>query len=115
MEPGDYRLITPRFSEENFPKNLQLVEKLEEQAKKKGVTPGQLSLAWLLAQGEDIIPIPGTKKIKYLEENWAALDVTLTKDEVAEVRKAVEGADVHGERYPAAFMGYCFADTPELE
>lgn len=84
-------------------------------AKKKGCTPGQLTLAWLLAQGPDIIPIPGTKKIKYLEENLAALDVELTSFEDAEIRKAVESAEVHGMRYPEHLMGTLFADSPELK
>lgn len=107
--------MVPRFSEENFPKNLKVVEKLAEIAKKKNVTPGQLTLAWELAQGDDIIPIPGTKKIKYLEENWGALEVKLTDEEKAEVRRVVDEAEVHGERYPAAVMSGCFSDTPELE
>ena len=115
FEEGDFRAYAPRFSEENFPKNLKLVDELNEIAKKKGCTPGQLSLAWLLAQGPDVIPIPGTKKIKYLEENLAALDVTLTSSEIAEIRKAVESAQVHGQRYPEKMMGALFADTPELE
>lgn len=92
-----------------------MVEKLAEIAEKKNVTPGQLTLAWLLAQGDDIIPIPGTKKIKYLEENWAALKVKLTDEEKAEVRRVVDEAQVHGERYPAAFTRALFGDTPKLE
>ena len=115
FEEGDFRSLSPRFSEENFPKNLKLVEELNEIAKKKGCTVGQLTLAWLLAQGEDIIPIPGTKKIKYLEENMAALDVKLTSSENAEIRKAVESAEVHGQRYPEQMAAALFADTPELE
>lgn len=114
FEEGDFRRVFPRFSEENFPKNLKLVEKLAEIAKRKNVTPGQLALAWLLAQGDDIIPIPGTKKVKYLEENWGALEVKLSDEEKAEVRKEVDEAEVHGERYPAAFIKTCFGDTPEL-
>ena len=106
--------MSPRFSEENFPKNLKLTEEIGALAKKKGVTPGQLTLAWLLAQGEDIIPIPGTKKIKYLEENLGALEVKLTGEEEQEIRKVVDGAEVHGTRYPEAFMSRLFADTPEL-
>lgn len=92
-----------------------MVEKLAEIAKRKNVTPGQLTLAWLLAQGDDIIPIPGTKKIKYLEENWAALEVKLTNEEKAEVRSVVDEAQVHGERYPALFTRALFGDTPKLE
>lgn len=115
FEEGDFRSRSPRFSEENFPKNLKLVDEIKGIAQKKGCTPGQLTLAWLLAQGEDVIPIPGTKKIKYLEENMAALDVKLTSSENAEIRKAVENAEVHGQRYPEQMMGRLFADTPELK
>ncbi|KAF6223944.1 hypothetical protein HO133_010518 [Letharia lupina] len=115
FEEGDFRSRSPRFSEENFPKNLKLVEEIKQIAQKKGCTPGQLTLAWLLAQGEDVIPIPGTKKIKYLEENLAALEVKLTSSENADIRKAVENAEVHGQRYPEQMMGTLFADTPELK
>ena len=115
FEEGDFRSYSPRFSVENFPKNLKLVDQINEIAKRKGCTAGQLTLAWLLAQGPDIIPIPGTKKIKYLEENIAALNVKLTSSENAEIRKAVENAEVHGLRYPEQMMGGLFADTPELK
>jgi aryl-alcohol dehydrogenase-like predicted oxidoreductase len=79
FEDGDFRKYAPRFSEENFPKNLKLVDALSSISKKKGCTPGQLTLAWLMAQGHDIIPIPGTKRIKYLEENLDAFKVELRK------------------------------------
>lgn len=115
FEEGDFRSYSPRFSEENFPKNLKLVDQINEIATRKGCTAGQLTLAWLLAQGPDIIPIPGTKKIKYLEENMAALNVKLTSSENAEIRKAVENAEVHGLRYPEQMMGTLFADSPELK
>ena len=114
FEEGDFRRISPRFSEENFPKNLKLVDAIGAIAKRKGCTPSQLTLKWLMAQGEDIIPIPGTKKIKYLEENMGALDVKLSKEEEQEIRKVVDEAEVHGERYPEGMMGRLFADTPEL-
>lgn len=114
FEEGDFRRMAPRFSPENFPKNLKLVDHISGLAKKKGCTPGQLTLAWLMAQGEDIIPIPGTKKIKYLEENLRAVDVKLTEEENREIRKAVESAEVHGGRYPEAMSAMLFADTPEL-
>lgn len=114
FEEGDFRRMSPRFSEENFPKNLQLVDAIGKIAEKKGCTPSQLTLAWLMKQGEDIIPIPGTKKIKYLEENLGALGVELTEEEEREIRKVVDEAEVHGERYPEAMMGRLFADTPEL-
>lgn len=115
FEEGDFRSSAPRFSAENFPKNLQLVDHINEIAKKKGCTAGQLTLAWLLAQGPDIIPISGTKKIKYLEENLAALKVKLTSSENAEIRKAVDDAQVHGGRYPEALGLSLFADSPELK
>ncbi|KAI4098888.1 MAG: hypothetical protein L6R37_006251 [Teloschistes peruensis] len=114
LSDTDFRKASPRFSVENFPKNLQLVDTLAEIAKRKKVTSGQLTLAWLMRQGEDIIPIPGTKKIRYLEENMGALDVRLSDEEEREIRKAVEGAEVHGERYPPAMTGRLFADTPPL-
>jgi aryl-alcohol dehydrogenase-like predicted oxidoreductase len=115
FEDGDFRKFAPRFSKENFPKNLKLVSSLQSIAERKGCTAGQLTLAWLLAQGDDIIPIPGTKRIKYLEENLGALEVTLSTEEEKEIRALVEGAEVHGLRYPEVMVGYLFADTPELK
>lgn len=114
FEEGDFRRISPRFSPENFPKNLRLVDQLADFARRKKCTASQLTLAWLLAQGDDIIPIPGTKKIKYVEENVDAVNVHLTDEESAEIRKAVEAAEVHGERYPAVFADSLFADTVPL-
>jgi aryl-alcohol dehydrogenase-like predicted oxidoreductase len=114
FEEGDFRRISPRFSKENFPKNLKLVEGLQELAHKKGCTAGQLTLAWLLAQGEDIIPIPGTKKIKYLEENLETLKVKLTAEENKQIRQMVDAAEVHGGRYGSGMESYLFADTPAL-
>lgn len=104
----------PRFSKENFPKNLELVGKLGTIAGRKGCTVGQLTLAWLMAQGEDVVPIPGTKKVKYLEENLGALQVDLSKEEVQEIRVAVEGCVTSGDRYPGILAKVCFGDTPEL-
>ncbi|KAN0107984.1 putative aldo-keto reductase [Hyaloscypha variabilis] len=112
---GDFRKFAPRFSPENFPKNLKLVEGIKKIAEKKGCTAGQLSLAWLLAQGDDVIPIPGTKKVKYLEENLGALEVVLSGEEEREIRGLVEAAEVHGLRYPEVMVGHLFADTPELK
>lgn len=114
FEEGDFRKMSPRFSEENFPKNLELVNKIKEIADRKGCTNGQICLAWLLKQGNNVIPIPGTKKIKYLEENVAALELKLSDIEVGEIRKLIEATEVHGERYPEGFMKSLFADTPEL-
>lgn len=113
FEEGDFRRMSPRFSAENFPKNLKLVNELSELAKKKGCTAGQLTLAWLMAQGDDIIPIPGTKKVKYLEENLGALDIKLSAEELKEIRAMVEKAEIHGFRYPEAMMNRLFASTPE--
>ena len=111
FEEGDFRKSQPRFSKENFPKNLQLVDQLTTIAKKKGCTPGQLTLAWILAQGDDFIPIPGTSKIKNLEENAAAAQIQLTKEEVQEIRKDIENADVAGERYSTHFASSLFGDS----
>ena len=105
----------PRFSAENFPRNLELVDRLAAIAARKGCTAGQLALAWLLAQGEDVLPIPGTKQVGFLEENLGALAVRLSEGEVGEVREAVEGCVVSGERYPGVMAKVCFADTPQLE
>jgi aryl-alcohol dehydrogenase-like predicted oxidoreductase len=89
----------PRFSEENFRQNLELAERVREIAAEKGATPGQLALAWLLAQGDDIVPIPGTKRRKYLEENAAAADITLTEDDLRRIEEAVPRGSAAGERY----------------
>ncbi|CAK4033619.1 Hypothetical predicted protein [Lecanosticta acicola] len=114
LDPSDNRSNHPRFSEENFDSNLKLVNLLSEMAEKKGCTPGQLSLAWVLAQGDDFIPIPGTKRVKYLEENVKAIEVKLTREEELEIRKAVESVGgSRGARYPAAMLALCFGDSPE--
>lgn len=96
----DFRRIVPRFSPENFAKNLVLVNRFKTLADKKGCTPGQLALAWLSAEGEDIIPIPGTKKLKYMEENVEAAKVHISKEELQEIRDEVEKAEVAGHRNP---------------
>jgi len=110
----DFRRYAPRFSAENFGKNLVLVDKIVEIANKKGVTPSQLTLAWLLSQGDDIIPIPGTTVISRLHENLGALKIELTEEEKKVVREASEAAEVHGQRYPEAYSSSLFADTPAL-
>ncbi|PSN73995.1 aldo-keto reductase, putative [Corynespora cassiicola Philippines] len=114
LEEGDFRRMIPRFSEENFPKNVKLVDQLTEVAKKKGVTPGQLTLAWLLAQGEDVFPIPGTTNQARLLENVESMKIQLSKEENREIRKLVDTADVKGERYPEGFVQFNFGDTPAL-
>jgi aryl-alcohol dehydrogenase-like predicted oxidoreductase len=89
----------PRFSEENFNKNVELAERVREIAAEKDATPGQLALAWLLYQGEDIVPIPGTKRRKYLEENAAAADITLTDEDLRRIEEAMPRGSAAGERY----------------
>lgn len=105
FEDGDYRRNSPRFQGENFDRNLALVEQVNAIAADKGVTPGQLALAWVLAQGDDLVPIPGTKRLPYLEENLGALDVVLSAEDLARI-DAVFPVDVAaGMRYPAASIG----------
>jgi aryl-alcohol dehydrogenase-like predicted oxidoreductase len=111
FEENDGRRRMPRFSKENFPKNFQLVDTLTVLAKKKNCTVGQLTLAWILAQGEDFIVIPGTTKIKNLDENAGAAQIKLSKEEEQEIRNACEKADVAGERYPEAMSINLFADS----
>jgi aryl-alcohol dehydrogenase-like predicted oxidoreductase len=89
----------PRFSEENFRQNLELAERVREIAAEKGATPGQLALAWLLAQGDDIVPIPGTKRRKYLEENAGAAEITLTEEDLRRIEDAIPRGSAAGERY----------------
>ncbi|AUZ55998.1 aldo/keto reductase [Stenotrophomonas acidaminiphila] len=105
FEDGDYRRNSPRFQGENFARNLALVAQVNAIAAARGISPGQLALAWVLAQGEDLVPIPGTKRLAYLEENLDALDVVLDADELARI-DAVFPVDVAaGARYPAASIG----------
>jgi aryl-alcohol dehydrogenase-like predicted oxidoreductase len=98
--PGDFRAHSPRFTGENFEKNLRLVREVERIAKRKGCTPAQLALAWLLAQDDDVVPIPGTKRVKYLEENLGALDVELSDGELAELNEIFPPDAASGARYP---------------
>jgi aryl-alcohol dehydrogenase-like predicted oxidoreductase len=100
----DYRRLSPRFQGENFQKNLDLVARVEAVAGEKKCTPGQLALAWLLAQGEDIIPIPGTKRRKYLEENAGALNVKLTSEDLRRIEEVAPKGAAAGLRYPEAMM-----------
>jgi aryl-alcohol dehydrogenase-like predicted oxidoreductase len=102
--PDDMRRGLPRFSGENFQRNLDLVEKVKELAAAKGVTPGQLALAWLLAQGDDVAPIPGTKRRKYLAENLGAVDVSLTAEDLAALDEAFPPDAVSGQRYTQSGM-----------
>ena len=100
----DYRRNSPRFQGENFYKNLQLVEQVKAIASEKSLTPGQLALAWLLAQGNDIVPIPGTKRQSYLEENIAATDITLTLEELNQIEAVAPKGSAAGSRYPEQQM-----------
>jgi len=100
LPADDYRRNSPRFQGENFYKNLQLVEQVKEIASEKGVTASQLALAWLLAQGEDIVPIPGTKRRTYLEENIAATEITLTQEELNRIEAVAPKNVAAGDRYP---------------
>jgi aryl-alcohol dehydrogenase-like predicted oxidoreductase len=98
--PDDFRRNSPRFQGDNFAKNLDLVEEVRRLAAEKGCTPGQLALAWVLAQGDDVVPIPGTKRVKYLEENTAAVDVTLSAEDLATIDAAFPKDVAAGARYP---------------
>ena len=107
LTPDDWRLGSPRYQGDNLSHNVALVEQIEAIAARKGVTSAQLAIAWALAQGEDIVPIPGTKRIKYLEQNLAALDVRLTAEDLAALDAVTPaGTAVAGDRYQAAMMGY---------
>jgi len=100
LAEDDFRRSNPRFQGENFQRNLDLVERVTEIAAEKGVAPSQLALAWLLHQGEDIVPIPGTKRREYLEQNAAAADISLSEDELARIDEAAPLGAASGDRYP---------------
>ena len=102
LEEGDYRRYGPRFTGENLEHNLSVAERVRELAAEKGITPGQLALAWTLHRGEHVVPIPGTKRVAYLEENLAAADVSLSEDEVEQIAEALPRAA--GDRYDEAGM-----------
>jgi aryl-alcohol dehydrogenase-like predicted oxidoreductase len=99
FDEDDFRRQSPRFQGQNFHKNLELVERVEELAAEKGITPGQLALAWVLAQGEDIVPIPGTTRVEHLEENVAALEIELTGDDLATIEAVFPRGAAAGDRY----------------
>ena len=99
LAPDDFRRGNPRFQGENLQRNLELVERVREIAAEKGVTPAQLALAWVLRQGEDIVPIPGTKHVRYLEDNVAAVDVELSRDDLARIEAAFPKGAAVGARY----------------
>ncbi|HSN31549.1 MAG TPA: aldo/keto reductase, partial [Ideonella sp.] len=101
LPPDDYRRHSPRFQGENFGKNLELVREIERLAGEKKVTPSQLALAWVLSRGDDVVPIPGTKKRKYLDENMAAAEIRLGADELARIDAIAPSGVAAGGRYPA--------------
>jgi aryl-alcohol dehydrogenase-like predicted oxidoreductase len=103
MPTDDFRRNLPRFQGEHLQQNLSLVRRLEDLARKKGCTSAQLSLAWVLAKGDDLVPIPGTKRRSYLESNAAAADLALTPDDVNELDAAFPIGAAAGARYPADF------------
>jgi aryl-alcohol dehydrogenase-like predicted oxidoreductase len=104
LPPGDWRRNSPRFQGENFERNLKLVERIEALAMRKKCTAAQLALGWVLAQGEDVVPIPGTKRRNYLEENVAALNIELTPADLEEISAATPLGAAAGARYPQASM-----------
>ena len=106
LAADDYRRYSPRFQGENFSKNLELVRRVTELARKKDVTPGQLALAWVLAQGQDIVPIPGTKRRSYLEENAAASQIELSDEDLAQLDELAPKGVAAGTRYPEAMMRF---------
>jgi len=106
LAPEDYRRFAPRFQGENFQKNLDLVARVEEIAREKGCTPSQLALAWLLAQAPFVVPIPGTKRRKYLEENVGAINVRLSRDDLTRIDEVAPKGAAAGPRYPEAMMAF---------
>ncbi len=106
--PNDWRRSAPRFQGENFAKNLELVDRVRQVADRKGITPAQLALAWVLSKGEDIVPIVGTTKVHRLEENVASLDVKLTPSEVKEIEAAIPADAVAGSRYATPQMAHVY-------
>src|SRR5690606_2482825 len=106
LEANDFRRNNPRWREDNLKQNLALVDKVKELAAAKGCTPAQLALAWVLAQGEDLIPIPGTRREKYLRDNIGAVDVTLTPEDLTAIDKVLPPGAVAGTRYAEAMMDH---------
>ncbi|KAG8751545.1 hypothetical protein FRC12_012393, partial [Ceratobasidium sp. 428] len=110
----DFRKNIPKYSQANFPKILSLVSKIREIGARHNATPGQVSLAFMLAQGDDVIPIPGTRTIRYAEENIGALKVSLSPEEIKTIRDAIAESELSGDHYPPGMMQYLYGDTPEL-
>ena len=105
LPEDDYRRQSPRFQGENFQRNLDLVTRVQDLAEEKGCTPAQLAIAWVLAQGTDIVPIPGTKRRKYLEQNLAALNVRLSAEDLRRIDEVAPHSAVAAQRYAEAGMG----------
>jgi aryl-alcohol dehydrogenase-like predicted oxidoreductase len=104
LPEGDYRRSSPRFQGENFDKNLRLADRLREMAREKGVEPSQLALAWVLAQGKDVVPIPGTKRCRYLEENVRAAELVLSPEDLAQLEAIAPKGAAEGDRYDESRM-----------
>jgi aryl-alcohol dehydrogenase-like predicted oxidoreductase len=104
LPADDYRRNSPRFQGENFERNLHLVAQIQQLAREKGCTPAQLALAWVLAQGDDVVPIPGTKRREYLAENVGAVGVELTREDLWRIEKVFSSGAASGQRYPAHMM-----------
>ena len=100
LEPGDFRRMNPRFQGDNFDRNMTLVDRVREIAAEKDVTASQRALAWVLAQGDDVVPIPGTRRIAYLEDNVAAADIVLTSEDLRRIDEAAPAGAAAGQRYP---------------
>jgi aryl-alcohol dehydrogenase-like predicted oxidoreductase len=117
FEEGDFRKAHPRFTGENFTKNLELVAAVKAMASDKGVTPGQLALAWVMAQGDDVVPIPGTKRRTYLEENLAACDIELSDADLKQLDELAPQGVAAGGRYggAVAVLNAAYGDSPEQE
>ncbi|KAF8754762.1 aldo kereductase [Rhizoctonia solani] len=111
---SDLRKQIPKYSQENFPKILKLVDAFKQIGKAHNATSGQVALAYLLEQGDDIIPIPGSQRIEYIEENIGAGQIKLTTEEIQTLRKLVDETEVIGAQYPPVFQAMLYADTPEL-
>ena len=104
LAADDWRRSNPRFQGDNFSRNLELVDQVLGLARVKSCTPAQLALAWLLAQGDDIVPIPGTRRIERIDENVAAADVTFSADDLSRIQAAMSPTSIAGSRYPASAM-----------
>jgi aryl-alcohol dehydrogenase-like predicted oxidoreductase len=104
LDPSDWRRTNPRFQEQALEANLKLAEAVKRIAARKGCTAAQLALAWVLAQGRDVVPIPGTKRLRYLEDNMGALEVSVSNSELQEIDQEFRNAPVHGARYSPDMM-----------